>query len=182
MKPRLLRGTLVLLEDKKVRGNIILAKKKHKVGIGCWCGYGGKIERGETIRAAAIRELKQETKPTPHSRPRVHARQQDLLPIARVDFYNKHGRKGAYTFRVYVYLLKRWKGRPVESAEMGPPRSFNRGRLPHKEMMAGDKHWLPLVLRGKPIIASVWYGKDQHTLTRRRFACRPATAADLARF
>ena len=173
MKPPLLRGTLVLLEDKQKSGNIILAKKKHKVGIGCWCGYGGKIERGEDIRTAAIRELGQESG--------VFAQRKDLIPVARIDFHNRHGRKGAYTFRVYVYRLSKWKGLPMESPEMGVPRSFNNRRMPYREMMAGDRLWLPPVLRGEAIVAEVWYGKDQNALTDKRFEARPATAAELAR-
>lgn len=172
-KLKILRGTLVLLEEVK-SGKIVLAKKKHKVGIGCWCGYGGKIERGETIRKAAVRELGQESG--------VFALPKDLIPVARIDFHNKHRRKGAYTFRVYVYVLHRWKGRPMESPEMGAPEAFSKDRLPYEEMMAGDRLWLPFALDDYPIIAEVWYGKDQHTLVGKKFIYRTATPAELARF
>lgn len=171
MHPPLLRGTLVLLEEKDRK--LVLAKKKFKVGAGCWCGYGGKIERGETIRKAAVRELGQESG--------VFALPKDLIPVARIDFHNKYEHIGAYTFRVYVYMLHRWKGRPMESDEMGPPRSFEQRLLPFKEMMAGDRLWLPFVLDDYPIIAEVWYGKDQHTLVGKKFIYRAATPAELAR-
>ncbi len=35
--------------------------KKRGFGIGKWNGFGGKIEAGETIEAAAIRELFEES-------------------------------------------------------------------------------------------------------------------------
>jgi len=39
---------------------LLLGMKKRGFGAGKWNGFGGKIEVGETPRAAAIREMKEE--------------------------------------------------------------------------------------------------------------------------
>lgn len=54
-KPR----TLVLLFNDN--NQILLGKKKYWLGKGYWNGFGGKIEKGETIKQAAIRELQEES-------------------------------------------------------------------------------------------------------------------------
>jgi len=41
--------------------HILLVRRAHSPDAGRWCFPGGKIEFGETIRAAAIRELREET-------------------------------------------------------------------------------------------------------------------------
>ena len=49
--------TLVFLrEDCRV----LLGMKKRGFGAGKWNGFGGKIETGETITEAAVREVKEE--------------------------------------------------------------------------------------------------------------------------
>ena len=56
-KSSLRQTTLCFLtKDKKV----LLAMKKRGFGNGRWNGVGGKLNAGETIRQAAIREAKEE--------------------------------------------------------------------------------------------------------------------------
>lgn len=40
--------------------SVLLGLKKRGFGTGKWNGFGGKVEPGETIRQAAIREMKEE--------------------------------------------------------------------------------------------------------------------------
>ena len=46
-----------LLND---RGEVLLAMKKRGFGTGKWNGVGGKVQEGEDIAAAALREIKEE--------------------------------------------------------------------------------------------------------------------------
>lgn len=49
--------TLVLIHDK---ARLLLGMKKKGFGKGRWNGFGGKVEKGETIAEAARRELREE--------------------------------------------------------------------------------------------------------------------------
>lgn len=40
---------------------VLLAMKKKGFGEGWWNGYGGKVEAGETVEAAMVRELREES-------------------------------------------------------------------------------------------------------------------------
>ena len=53
----MLRTTLCFLIRKN---EICLAMKRHGFGKGKWNGVGGKVDEGETIEKAAIRELYEE--------------------------------------------------------------------------------------------------------------------------
>jgi len=48
--------TLVLVTNGNY-SRILLGMKKRGLGIGKWNGFGGKLEPGESIEAAAAREL-----------------------------------------------------------------------------------------------------------------------------
>ncbi len=50
--------TLCIIRD---GDNILLAEKKRGFGVGYWNGYGGKLEDGETIEQALVREVKEES-------------------------------------------------------------------------------------------------------------------------
>ena len=42
-------------------GQVLLGMKKKSFGAGKWNGFGGKVEEGETVEAAAIREMEEES-------------------------------------------------------------------------------------------------------------------------
>ena len=50
--------TLVFVLD-EARG-VLLGMKKRGFGVGLWNGFGGKVEAGESVVAAAARELSEE--------------------------------------------------------------------------------------------------------------------------
>jgi len=53
--------TLVLVQDGALpKSRILLGMKKRGFGEGNYNGFGGKVEKGESVREGAIRELEEE--------------------------------------------------------------------------------------------------------------------------
>jgi 8-oxo-dGTP pyrophosphatase MutT (NUDIX family) len=128
---------------------VLLGMKKRGFGNGKWNGLGGKIEAGETAEDAAVREIWEES--------RIRAEKNDLERVAEIDFmFCDNPRLNNHTF---VYILKTWNGEPMETEEMRPE-LFQRDMLPFEEMWSSDVHWIPLVLAGRKIRASVRF-KDK---------------------
>jgi ADP-ribose pyrophosphatase YjhB (NUDIX family) len=74
----MLQTTLCFL----VRGDeVLLAMKKRSFGIGKWNGVGGKVLEGESIAAAAVREIKEEID--------VVVAEEDLRPVGVLSFIYK---------------------------------------------------------------------------------------------
>lgn len=151
----LFNATLVfLVHDRGAR--VCLARKMKKIGAGCWNGYGGGIEPGESPRQAAAREFNEESG--------VTVSPDDLEKVAVVDFKNTKTDGTTFVCRVHVYLAHAWRGEPTATDEMGSPTWFAREALPLDEMMPADRFWLPPILRGKKVRASAAYGPFQKDL------------------
>ena len=122
-------------------GELLLAMKKRGFGEGRWNGVGGKVEEGETIEQAMIREAKEEIGVTPTTYEKVG----DI----RFDEYFK----GEPTLmHVHIFTSTGWEGEPAESEEMAP-QWFELNKIPYDTMWADDPYWLPLVVEGKKISA-----------------------------
>jgi len=120
---------------------ILLAMKKRGFGEGRWNGVGGKVETGESIEQAMIRETEEEIGVTPT----VYEKMADI----RFDEYFK----GEPTLmHVHVYVATEWTGEPTESEEMAP-KWFSTDEIPYKDMWADDPFWLPHVIHGEKISA-----------------------------
>ena len=132
----------------------LFAEKLKKVLVGRLNGFGGKLKFGEGPEAAAVRELWEEAG--------VKAEIKDLEKMAIVDFYNQD----APDFHVHVYLLRRFKGEAKAKDGMKNATWRPTSRLPFDQMAPGDPHWLPEIFAGKKILAEIWHGPKQVTLTR----------------
>lgn len=153
----LLQATVCFLrKDNKV----LLARKTRKIGAGCWNGYGGGIENGESPEVAAVRELHEESKG-------VIARIEDLEKVAVVDFHNTKTDGSIFVCRVYFYIVDIWQGEARETEEMATPTWFSVDQLPFDEMMPADPEYIPLLLKGKKIKVNVWYGPFQKNCLRK---------------
>jgi 8-oxo-dGTP diphosphatase/2-hydroxy-dATP diphosphatase len=120
---------------------LLLAMKKRGFGEGRWNGVGGKVEEGETVESAVVRESQEEIGITPT----VYEKVADI----RFDEFFK----GEPTLmHVHIFFASEWTGEPTESEEMAP-RWFNLKDIPYDSMWADDPYWLPLVLEGKKISA-----------------------------
>jgi mutator protein MutT len=141
---------------------VLLAMKKRGFGEGRWNGVGGKLEPGETIQQALVRECQEEIEVTP-------LQYEQVAELTFDAFF-----KGEWTkLLVHAYLSDRWKGEPTETEEM-KPRWFNKSEVPYDEMWQDDKFWLPQVLNGKKLKGSFTFDEQDNLLSY--------TVKEIARF
>ena len=127
--------------------SVCLAMKKKRFGAGKWNGAGGKVEPGETVEEAAIRETKEEIGVEPRG----------ITKVAELTFHHPHN--PGLDQIVHAYISESWLGEPRESEEMRPE-WFKAEEIPFSQMWADDKHWLPLVLEGKLVRADFSFDGD----------------------
>lgn len=128
-------------------GQICLGQKKRGFGEGYFNGFGGKIEDGETIPEAALRELKEESG--------VDARMADLENRGAIEFFFEDG----CCIETNVFFLRRWKGEPYETDEM-VPQWFLWTDIPYHAMWQDDQYWMPRALAGKKVNGKVWFDES----------------------
>src|ERR1043166_2496809 len=116
------------------RGKILLIRKKRGLGAGKINGPGGRIEKGETPLASAIRETQEEIGVTP-----LDPRHAGELFFQFADGFKIH---------VEVFRADRLRGKPRETDE-AVPLWVGLDDIPYAEMWADDTHWLPLLIAGK---------------------------------
>ncbi|MFY9228536.1 MAG: 8-oxo-dGTP diphosphatase [Candidatus Microsaccharimonas sp.] len=120
---------------------LLLAMKKRGFGEGRWNGVGGKVEDGESIESAMIRESQEEIGITPTTYEKVG-------DISFDEFF-----KGEPTImHVHIFMASKWQGDPTESDEMAP-QWFHVDDIPYDAMWPDDIYWLPQVLEGKKVSA-----------------------------
>ncbi len=132
---------------------ILLAMKKRGFGEGRWNGVGGKVDAGETVEQALVRECQEEIGVTPTA----------FTKVAELDFSNDSTTDPWRQF-VHVYACSKWEGEPTESEEMAP-KWYNITALPYAEMWQDDQLWLPFVLRSKLVEADFTFGEHDEMLT-----------------
>src|SRR5262245_31356677 len=86
---------------------ILLGMKKRGFGEGRWNGFGGKVEEGETIEEAAIREMREE----------CGIESKTLKEIGVLDFTFDNEEK---VLEVHIFKVTDFSGTPVETEEMKP--------------------------------------------------------------
>jgi 8-oxo-dGTP pyrophosphatase MutT (NUDIX family) len=152
INPKLKLTTLLFL----VKGNmVLLAMKKKGFGAGRWNGVGGKVEPGESIEAATIRETKEE----------IGVDVKSMRKAAELEFYfyNENLQQNPSDQMVSVYLADSWEGEPSESEEMAP-KWYQKDSLPFESMWPDDPHWVPLVIGGSIVEGYFLFGKGDALL------------------
>ncbi len=123
------------IDDGKIT-NLWLGMKKRGFGAGKWNGFGGKLDEGETIEEATVRELREESG--------LETKVEYLIPVATLQFV--FADNPDWDQIVHVFFTNTYKGDPTETDEMRPC-YFDANDLPYESMWPDDVYWLPIVLR-----------------------------------
>ncbi len=129
--------------------HICLAMKKRGFGVNKWNGIGGKVEEGESIEEAVVRELEEEIN--------VKANIADLDNVGNIKFYFND--KPDWNQHMYIYFIRNWQGEPQESDEMAP-KWYKKDEIPYGKMWVDDPYWLPKVLKGEKIEAEFYFDDE----------------------
>lgn len=137
--------TLCIIHQKK---RVLLGMKKRGFGVGRFNGFGGKVEHGETIEAAAIRETQEEAHITPL----------DLVKLGVINF--------AFStlpdiFDVHIFKCTTYTGTAGESEEMAPA-WFDEDHIPFESMWKDDPYWFKFFLENKKFTGRFYFdAQDQ---------------------
>lgn len=121
---------------------VLLIWKKRGLGSQQYNGPGGKVEPGETPRAAAIREVREE----------VGLRVESVRHAGDLHFVFDHD---PFT-NVRVFETRAFDGTATETAE-ADPEWMSPDEIPYAEMWDDDRIWLPHVLAGRTVAGRFYF-------------------------
>ncbi len=133
---------------------ILLGMKKRGFGMGRWNGFGGKVEKGETIEEAAVREIKEEAG--------IEIEQK----LEKIGILNFEFQGNPEILEVHIFRGEKFNGQPIESEEM-KPQWFHIDEIPYSEMWPDDIHWIPLFLERKKFKGKFLFGENDVILKQK---------------
>ena len=144
---------LIIHKDDKV----LLGLKKRGFGMGKWNGFGGKVDKGETIEEAAKRELFEEAGLAVNDMEKAGVLDFEWASFAKASA----GQAGpSEVWEVNIFKATDFSGEPQETEEM-KPQWFLVNEIPFEKMWADDKYWFPLFFAGKKFTGKfVFDGKN----------------------
>lgn len=148
-----MRDTTLCFLVNKDSNKILLGMKKRGFGVGKYNGFGGKVNKGEEIKDALVRELFEETS--------VKVHPDHFSKLAELDFFFPS--KEEWNQRVHVFITNTWEGEPTESEEM-TVKWFDPKDLPFDKMWEDDRHWLPLVLDNNRLKAKFTFDESNEKI------------------
>lgn len=131
---------------------ILLGMKKRGFGAGRWNGFGGKVQGGETIEQAAIRETVEEAGLEYFD---AVLEKRGLLLF---DFKNKD-----LQIEAHVFVSEGIAVDAKETEEMRP-RWFGLKEIPYSEMWPDDIYWIPLMLSNKNFFGRFLFDENDNVL------------------
>ena len=152
--PVTIRTCLCLLTRPCPAGpEVLLGYKKTGFGAGRWVGLGGHIEAGEEPAEAAVREVREESG--------LIVATAALTPMARLTFVFPF--RPSWDQSADVFTATEFAGVAAESDEL-VPRWFPVTALPTSGMWDDARYWLPVVLSGRPVTATITFAADNATV------------------
>lgn len=140
--------TLCVLHQKD---RVLLGMKKQGFGTGRYNGFGGKLEKGETVEQATVREMTEESGVTVGP----------IEKMGQIDF--EFEAKPGDILEVHIFRATTFTGEPKESNEM-KPEWFDTGDIPFDKMWPDDRYWLPLFLANKKFTGRFLFGPNDSVL------------------
>ena len=138
------RGTLVYLLQES---SVLLIHKLSGHGAGRVNAPGGRLEKNESIRQCAVREVREEVG--------IHVA--TLHPAAVLRF---HDLGNGFSMAGYVFTSRTFEGDAVSSSE-ADPFWCRQDEIPYHEMWEDDVLWLPLVLAGVCVLGDFIFENDR---------------------
>ena len=123
--------------------HVLLGMKKRGFGAGNFNGFGGKVEKGESIAEAAVREVLEEARITPI----------DLHELGVMEFTFE---STPDLLEVHIFKSTAYEGEVGESEEMNPS-WFHYTEIPFESMWQDDQLWFPLLLENKKFMGRVMF-------------------------
>jgi 8-oxo-dGTP diphosphatase len=133
---------------------LLLGMKKRGFGKGNYLGIGGKVEQGETVIQAAIREYQEEAEVTP----------EELQEVAVLTFL--FSEKPDWNQEVHAFISYKWTGSPKETEEIAPE-WFDKDKIPFDKMWEDNRYWIPQILSGNKVRATFLYDENLKVSERR---------------
>lgn len=131
--------------------HVLLGKKKRGFGVGRWNGFGGKVEKGETIEGGARREFREEAGV-------------EVLFLEKAGLIEFEFKGNPEILEVHIFRAREHMGQPTESEEM-KPKWFPFDEIPYSEMWPDDIHWIPLFLAEKKFQGRILFGEEDKILS-----------------
>ena len=125
---------------------ILLIRKKRGIGAGKINAPGGRIEKGESGLACAVRETEEETGITPCN----------VQEGGELCFHFVTG----FSMKVTVFTANAFQG-AIHETEEALPIWYTINKIPYDEMWAADRLWLPAVVEGNIPRGRVLYDGDK---------------------
>jgi len=125
----------VLLKD----GKVLLLQKPRR---GWWVAPGGKMEQGESIREACIREYREETG--------IYLKNPSLKGVFTILI--KEDNRIVSEWMMFTFLANEYEGSNVSSSEEGMLQWHSVEKIHELPMAPGDYHILDYVIKGSGII------------------------------
>ncbi|MEM7145699.1 MAG: 8-oxo-dGTP diphosphatase [Verrucomicrobiota bacterium] len=138
---------LFIIQD----GRILLIRKKRGLGAGNINGPGGKVDPGETVLEAALREVEEEVGVVAHT-----PEEMGVLYFQFTDGFSMH---------CTVFRSPGYDGELIETDE-AIPMWFGVDEIPFEEMWEDDRHWLPEMIEGRKFDAYFVF-EDKRMLSKR---------------
>jgi len=140
-KAKIMTEALAVFDGKVLLGR----RKKQGFGQGKWLGLGGKVEAGETIEAAMIRECFEEANITVTE----YIERGELL----FHYINDPD------MEVHYYKILEYEGEISDSEEM-EVKWVSIDKIPYDNMFPNDRYWLPMFLEGKYFKGEFFFDAD----------------------